>query len=271
MIKAAELRFCSSYTQTNCTDNSTQIIESDLIKLQHSSNHTQVDNNDNSTQTIDTETIDPHSNNSVIITRDIIPLASETKDESIVEINHLHKEVIFTNSSTDRVNRKYQNLIQCKNPVQQQTQQYIGNGSTNTSSILCPDLFGLGRCVKQGRCGFSHHHQSSSTQVEDQCDFSHDMKRQDSDHPSSFLFHQPQVRRPMSIQAPKSRTKWRPPNYQCRTQFHQQFPIPALMKIPVRPFHEKAVRKPPLLFAHPQHHFRDWLNHLDLVRRRTTA
>ena len=123
VIKAAELRFCSSYTQTNCIDDSTQTIESDLIKLQHCSNHTQVDNNDNSTQTIDTETINPHSNNSVIITRDIIPLASETKDESIVEINHLHKEVIFKNSSTYRVNRKYHNLIQCQNPVQQQTQQ----------------------------------------------------------------------------------------------------------------------------------------------------
>ena len=130
-------------------DDSTQTIDSDLIKPQHCSNHTQVDNNDNSTQIIDTETI---------------PLASETMDESIVEINHLHKELNLQNSSTDRINRKYHNLIQCQNPVQLQTQQYIRNGSINTSSIPCPDLFGLGRCVKQGRCGFSHHHQSSSIQ-----------------------------------------------------------------------------------------------------------
>ena len=83
-IKPAKQQLCSSYIQTNCL---TQTIDTDPIKLQHCLNQAQVNDNDNLTQTIDTETIDPQSNNRVIITRDIIPLGSETKDESIVEIN----------------------------------------------------------------------------------------------------------------------------------------------------------------------------------------
>ena len=45
-------------------------------------------------QAQDTESIDPQSNNRVIITRDIIPLVSETKDESIVEINGSNVKVV---------------------------------------------------------------------------------------------------------------------------------------------------------------------------------
>ena len=63
------------------------MIETDPIKPQHCSNQAHVNDNDISMQTIDTETIDPQSNNKVFITRDIIPLVSETKDESIVETN----------------------------------------------------------------------------------------------------------------------------------------------------------------------------------------
>ena len=62
--------------------------------MQHCLNQAQVNDNDNLTQTIDIETIDPQSNNRVIITRDIIPLVSETKDESIVEINGSNIKVV---------------------------------------------------------------------------------------------------------------------------------------------------------------------------------
>ena len=90
-IKPAKQQLCSSYIQTNCL---TQTIDTDPIKLQHCLNQAQVNDNDNLTQTIDTETIDPQSNNRVIITRDIIPLVSETKDESIVEINGSNIKVV---------------------------------------------------------------------------------------------------------------------------------------------------------------------------------
>ena len=90
-IKPAKLQFCSSYIQTNC---STQTIETDPTKPQHCSNQAQFNDNYNSTQTIDTETIDPHSNNRVIITRDIIPLVSEAKDESIAETNGTNIKVV---------------------------------------------------------------------------------------------------------------------------------------------------------------------------------
>ena len=90
-IKPAKQQLCSSYIQTNC---STQTIDTGPIKLQHCLNQAQVNDNDNLTQTIDTETIDPQSNNRVIITRDIIPLVSETKDESVVEINGSNIKVV---------------------------------------------------------------------------------------------------------------------------------------------------------------------------------
>ena len=90
-IKPAKQQLCSSYIQTNCL---TQTIDTDPIKLQHCLNQAQVNDNDNSTQTIDTETIDTQSNNRVIITRNIIPLVSETKDESIVEINGSNIKVV---------------------------------------------------------------------------------------------------------------------------------------------------------------------------------
>ena len=90
-IKPAKQQLCSSYIQTNCL---TQTIDTDPIKLQHCLNQAQVNDNDNLMQTIDTETIDPQSNNRVIITRDIIPLVSETKDESIVEINGSNIKVV---------------------------------------------------------------------------------------------------------------------------------------------------------------------------------
>ena len=90
-IKPAKQQLCSSYIQTNCW---TQTIDTDPIKLQHCLNQAQVNDNDNLTQTIDTESIDPQSNNRVIITRDIIPLVSETKDESIVEINGSNIKVV---------------------------------------------------------------------------------------------------------------------------------------------------------------------------------
>ena len=90
-IKPAKQQLCSSYIQTNCL---TQTIDTDPIKLQHCLSQAQVNDNDNLTQTIDTETIDPQSNNRVIITRDIIPLGSETKDESIVEINGSNIKVV---------------------------------------------------------------------------------------------------------------------------------------------------------------------------------
>ena len=79
-IKPAKQQLCSSYIQTNCW---TQTIDTDPIKLQHCLNQAQ-----------DTESIDPQSNNRVIITRDIIPLVSETKDESIVEINGSNIKVV---------------------------------------------------------------------------------------------------------------------------------------------------------------------------------
>ena len=125
----------------------------------------------------------------------------------------------------------------------------------------CPFLSRRGWCVKGNRCDFQHpsslcekyRHTTPCPFLQrkgycvkgDQCDFSHEglyyeMKRHDPEYPCSFLPQYPRVVNPINIQAPKSRTKWRPPNYLCKTQLHHQLPIPPLMEIPVQPpFHRR--------------------------------
>ena len=120
----------------------------------------------------------------------------------------------------------------------------------------CPFLSRRGWCLKGNRCDFQHpsslcekyKHTSPCPFLQrkgycvkgDQCDFSHDglyyeMKQHDPEYSYSFLPQYPRVMNPINIQAPKSRTKWRPPNYLCKTQLHHQLPIPPLMEIPVQP------------------------------------
>ena len=55
------------------------------------------------------------------------------------------------------------------------------------------------------------------------------MKRHDPEYSCSFLPQYPRVINPIDIEAPKSRTKWRHPNYLCKTQFRTpQVPNPVV-------------------------------------------
>ena len=52
-------------------------------------------------------------NNSVIITRNTNSLASDTRDDDgMIEIHHLHEELVSENTSTYRINRKHHDSIQ---------------------------------------------------------------------------------------------------------------------------------------------------------------
>ena len=166
--KTTESQLCSHQIQKNCADNSTQTIETKLIEPQLRSNYTQTSCNNNSMQSLETKTAefrcarldqhtihslnskgdltnglnDQNSNNSVIITRNTNSLASETRDDDgMMEIHHLHEELVSENTSTYCINRKHDLIQRQFNTLSAATENGIPISTTsyNTEGFVNPN------------------------------------------------------------------------------------------------------------------------------------
>ena len=85
---------------------------------------------------------DQKSNNSVIITRNTNSLASETRDDDgMMEVHHLHEELVSENTSTYCINRKHDLIQRQFNTLSAATENQIPISTTsyNTEGFVNPN------------------------------------------------------------------------------------------------------------------------------------